>query len=99
MGVGMRVPGTLPRPVGGGGGGSMVPKAAGNGVPGAPVPSKAAGNGNGVTREGFDGAVEAVLLPGVRESARRYRDLLREEDGVGVACSAIASTVCLHAGN
>lgn len=63
----------------------------GRGGGGGLLPSKA--GGSGVTRECFDAAVEAVLSPGVRESARRYGDLLLGEDGVGVACSAIASAV------
>lgn len=51
----------------------------------------AAAAGDGITLEGLEKAVAAVLSEEVRASAGRYGDVLREEDGVRMACSAIAS--------
>ncbi|CAM9182415.1 unnamed protein product [Scytosiphon promiscuus] len=80
-------------------------------APPGPPPSPAAtasaaeindggGGGGWVTAEGIENAIRRVLSPseGMREAARRYRDVLREEreenggsGGVGVACAKIAA--------
>lgn len=67
MGVGVRVPGTIPS------------RRTGGQQP------------TGVTHEGLQSAVNAVLHQEFRASAERYRALLAEEDGVRNACEAIVT--------
>lgn len=54
---------------------------------------------SGVTREGLQSAVNAVLRQEFRESAERYRALLAEENGVRNACEAIVAGLNMDVGS
>lgn len=49
--------------------------------------------GDGVTMVGMEKALRLALSEDLRVAAGRYREILGEEDGMGVACAKISAII------